>query len=98
MAEGKKILLVMHIPFLTENNPAMEVREEYFKFNYRNCPEINLEFMRFVQESDVIAAVLTGHLHGRNVSALTEKITQYVSSQGIVGRMNRFHVGEVTTI
>ena len=73
----------------------MEKAGEYFWFNYPGCPGENLELLKIIRENrNDIAMVLAGHLHFRNDSLIAEGVTQYVSSQGITGYMNRFVIGE----
>jgi hypothetical protein len=39
-------------------------------------------------------AVVAGHLHFLNTCQLAPEITQYVSSQGLLGNLNRYVIGE----
>ena len=94
--EGRPRLLAMHVPIMSPGNEA-RFREisPYFILNYDGCPRENLDFIALIREyADAVAAVLAGHLHERNVSELCPGVTQYVTSQGIVGRMHRYVIGE----
>lgn len=46
------------------------------------------------QNSEQIVAVLAGHLHFANNTEITEGVMQYVSTQGDLGNINRYEIGE----
>lgn len=95
--EGEKpILIVMHVPIMTEGN-AERLRKcgEYFQLNYDGCPKTNCDFIELIKKNGKkIIAVLAGHLHFCDVSEISPEVTQYVSSQGIAGNINRYIIGE----
>lgn len=95
LTHKKPIIIAMHIPILTENNKILKHREEYYHLNYMGCPKENLEFIDLIcSNSEKIAAIFAGHLHFLNVCELKPGLTQYVSSQGLLGNINRYTVGE----
>lgn len=94
--KNKHILIVMHVPIKTNGNEkALTECGEYFQLNYNGADKNNLEFIDIIKEnSEKIIAVLAGHLHFKNTSEITSGVTQYVSSQGITGNLNRYEIGE----
>lgn len=95
VAQDKPLVIAMHVPIQVEGNEAHKRCDDYFRLNYPDAPRENLEFIELIRESaDKIAAVLTGHLHFLNTSELAPDLVQYVSSQGILGNLNRFIIEE----
>lgn len=95
LAQGKPLIIAMHIPIQAEGNEAHEKCDDYFRLNYPGAPRENLAFIDLIrQNADKIAAVLTGHLHFLNTYEIAPGLVQYVSSQGILGNLNRFVIGE----
>ena len=96
LAGEKPILITMHVPFSTPENRAMlEKCGEYFRLDH---PQAGLEvgeFRELIRENaGKFIAVMAGHLHFGNVSELVPGVMQYVSSQGILGNINRYEIGE----
>lgn len=93
---GKPILIVMHVPVMTEGNKhLLEKNGVYFQLNYEGCPDENIAFINLIKSrNDRIIAVLAGHLHYGNISEIAPGVTQYVSSQGVTGNINRYVIGE----
>ncbi len=92
LQQEKPVLISMHIPILTEGNAP---KDNYFYLNYEGCPKENLIFIRLIRENaDKIIAVTCGHLHGIGVSEICPSVTQYVSSQGLIGSLSIFDIGE----
>ena len=86
LGEGKPILISMHIPMLAEETPG---ENDYFHL------QENLEFIRTIRNhADQIIGVMCGHLHGLQVSEICSGVTQYVSSQGLMGNLSVYDVGE----
>ena len=95
LTESTPIIVAMHIPIQAEHNEIHKSRHEYFRLNYDGCPAENLEFIELIYaNTDKIAAVFAGHLHFLNVCELVPGLTQYVSTQGIMGNINRYTIGE----
>ncbi len=92
----KKILLAMHVPVLADAcRPAEGPVDDYFFLNYSGCPAENLGFVDLIRRNTgKIAAVLTGHTHRPGVDGIAPGVTQYTVSQGIVGNVNRYIIGE----
>lgn len=92
----QKLIILLHIPFAVAENEAMlRGCGEYFMLNYDGCPQENRAFVELIQtHSHRIAAVLAGHLHFNHVCPVTAGLTQYVSSQGMTGHINRYVIGE----
>lgn len=96
LAGDKPLVILMHIPFaVPENEALLRGCGEYFRLNHDDCPAENLAFVRLIQDnSHRIAAVLAGHLHFNHTCPVTDTLTQYVSSQGMTGHLNRYVIGE----
>ena len=96
LAEDKPLVILLHIPFaVLENEQLLRGCGEYFRLNHDDCPSENLEFVRLITEnSHRIVAVLAGHLHFNHTCPVTATLTQYVSSQGLTGHLNRYVIGE----
>jgi hypothetical protein len=89
--EGLPLVVLMHIPIQAEHNEAHKGQSDYFRINYPDCPAENLEFIDLIYaNTDKISAIFAGHLHFLNVCELVPGLTQYVSSQGITGNINRY--------
>jgi len=96
LAGEKPILILMHVPLSTpENRELLEGCGEYFRLDHPQAgPEV-ARFLTLIRENaEKILAVMAGHLHFGNVSELVPGVTQYVSSQGILGNINRYEIGE----
>lgn len=94
---GKKTIIAMHIPIMTEGNRNILMRcGEYFRLNeYDGCPQENEAFLSLItREDSPVVAVLTGHLHFGNVSEISHGRYQYGVSQGITGSMHLYTIGE----
>ena len=92
----KPVLILMHVPLSTpENREILEECGEYFRLDHPQAgPEV-ARFLELIRENtEKIVAVMAGHLHFGNVSELVPGVTQYVSSQGILGNINRYEIGE----
>ena len=96
LQEGKPVLIAMHIPIMTEGNrELLQNCGEYFQLNYDGCPTENLAFIETIRENaDQIIAVTCGHLHYYHVSEVCPGVTQYVSSQGLIGSLSVYEIGE----
>ena len=92
----KPMILVLHIPIMEEDNRELLLScGEYFRLNHSEADEETLKFIGLVQHNtDQIAAVLAGHLHFHNECEIAPGLIQYVSSQGILGNINRYEIGE----
>lgn len=93
---GKKVLIAFHVPVMTEGNErALRKAGEYFQLNYDGCPDENLVFIQNIKDNaDKVIAVLAGHLHFICNTEIADGVTQYVSTQGITGNINRYVIGE----
>ena len=82
----------MHVPIMTdENKDILGKCEEYYILNNSSVSREILGLIDIIkQNSDRIIAVLAGHLHFMNNSEIVSGLTQYVSSQGLLGNINRF--------
>lgn len=96
LAGEKPVVLLLHIPFAVPENEAMlRGCGEYFRLNHDDCPAENLEFIRLIKEHPHrIVAVLAGHLHFHHTCPVAGDLTQYVSSQGMCGHLNKYTIGE----
>lgn len=96
LAEDVPLVILLHIPFAVAENEAMlRGCGEYFMLNYDGCPAENREFVELItSHPHRIAAVLAGHLHFNHTCPVAEGLTQYVSSQGMTGHINRYIIGE----
>ena len=97
LLEGEKPLLIaMHVPIMAESNCAvLEPCGDYFRLNHSEADEETLAFIHLLaSRPDRVLAVLAGHLHFCCTGEIAPGITQYVSSQGILGNINRYEIGE----
>ena len=93
LQEGKPILISMHIPISTD---GMVQSDNYYFMNYMECPKENLLFLDIIRENaDQIIAITCGHLHYAKVSEFCSGVHQYVSSQGLIGSISVFDIGEI---
>lgn len=93
LQEGKPILISMHIPISTD---GMVQSDNYYFMNYMGCPKENLLFLDIIRENaDQIIAITCGHLHYAKVSKFCSGVHQYVSSQGLIGSISVFDIGEI---
>lgn len=95
LAGDKPVLVLLHIPFAVAENEAMlRGCGEYFRLNHDDCPAENLEFIRRITENPHrVVAVLAGHLHFHHTCPVNGPLTQYVSSQGMCGHLNKYIIG-----
>ena len=95
LAIGKPVIVAMHIPVMTEGNWKLLLEcGDYFRLNHPDAAPVTLEFIEILKENGPrIAAVLAGHLHFPNDSEIVPGLTQYVSSQGVLGCINRYEIG-----
>ena len=95
LSTGKPMILAMHVPIMTEGNRNLLADcGEYFQLNHTGADRETLEFVNILRENaGQILAVLAGHLHFGNVSEIAPGLKQYVSSQGILGNVNRYEIG-----
>lgn len=95
LALEKPLVIVLHVPIMTEDNEEILLQcGEYFRLNHPEADPETLAFIDTVRENaGQIAAVLAGHLHFGNVSEIAPGLRQYVSSQGILGNVNRYEIG-----
>lgn len=96
LLNGKPVIIAMHIPVMTEENKViLEKCEGYYILNRKGASKEVYEFIDLIkQNSDKIIAVLAGHLHFANNSEIAPKVTQYVASQGMLGNINRYEIGD----
>ena len=96
LAGHKPLVILLHIPFaVAENAALLRGCGEYFMLNYDGCPAENTEFVQLItRHPHRIAAVLAGHLHFHHTCPIADGLTQYVSSQGMTGHVNRYVIGE----
>lgn len=96
LQENKPVLITMHIPIMTQGNwDLLQKCGEYFQLNYQDCPKENIAFIETIRENaDKVIAVTCGHLHFNNVSEICPGVMQYVSSQGLIGSLSVYDIGE----
>lgn len=92
---AKPLIVAMHVPLMTEGNRELLTEcGEYFQLNHAGADEETLAFVDILRQNPTrILAVLAGHLHFGNVSEVAPGLKQYVSSQGILGNINRYEIG-----
>lgn len=93
---GKPILLIMHVPVMTADNRNILLPcGDYFRLNHPDATEDTLSFIELLKaNAGKIAAVLAGHLHFHNESEIAPGLPQFVTSQGVLGNINRYEIGE----
>lgn len=95
IAQPKPVILALHIPIQMEGNAPHAECDDYFRLNHAEAPAENGAFIDLIRRSaGKIVAVVAGHLHFLNTCQLAPEITQYVSSQGLLGNLNRYVIGE----
>ena len=92
---GKPLIVAMHVPIMTDGNQEeFEKRGAYVQFNGKDAGKETLEFVDLIKENaNSIIAVLAGHLHYIDNTQVVPGVMQYVSSQGILGNINRYEIG-----
>lgn len=92
---GKPVVVAMHIPIMTEGNWKRLLEcGDYFRLNHPGADAPTLEFIEILKENArQIAAVLAGHLHFPDDSEIAPRLGQFVSSQGVLGCVNRYEIG-----
>lgn len=95
LLQGKPLVIAMHVPIMTEENREQLLEcGEYFQLNHEHAPEEVQQFIEIIRQNPSrIIAVLAGHLHFANNTEITAGVTQYVSSQGVLGNINRYEIG-----
>ena len=95
IAQPKPVVIAMHIPIQIAGNVQHANCDDYFRLNHAQAPQENWEFIDLLrQNAGKIVAVLTGHLHFLNTCELAPGLTQYVCSQGLLGNLNRYVIGD----
>lgn len=92
---GKPVVVAMHIPIMTEGNWKRLLEcGDYFRLNHMEADAATLEFVEILKENaSKITAVLAGHLHFPNDSEIAPGLPQFISSQGVLGCINRYEIG-----
>lgn len=95
LARGKPTVIAMHIPLMTGGNWKLMLEGgEYFRLNHPGADAATLEFIEILKENaGQTVAVLAGHLHFPNDSEIVPGLPQFVSSQGLLGCVNRYEIG-----
>ena len=95
LQKSKPVIVAMHVPVMTEENAhLLKESGEYFRLNHDGASETTLTFIEILKRHAAqIIAVFAGHLHYPNVSEIALGLTQYVSTQGILGNINRYEIG-----
>ena len=90
---NKPIIITMHCPAVTDENRAtLQKCGEYFLLE----EPANSKFIELIRsEKSTVCAVLTGHLHFKLNTRISDKVMQYGASQGIAGNINKFIIGEI---
>lgn len=93
---GKPLLVIMHVPVMTEGNrEILQPCGDYFRLNHPEATEETLSFIELLKQNAAkIVAVLAGHLHFHNESEIAPGLQQFVTSQGVLGNINRYELGE----
>lgn len=96
LSQDKPLIIAIHIPIMTDDNADRLMQcGSYFSLNNPNSSAETLEFIEILkQNTDKIVAVLAGHLHFANNSKVENGLMQYVSTQGLLGNINRYEIGE----
>lgn len=96
LALGKPVIIVMHIPIMTEENYDILINcGDYFRLNHPEATKETLAFIDCIQQNvGKIIAILAGHLHFHNESQVAPGLPQFVNSQSVLGNINRYEIGE----
>lgn len=89
----KPLILVMHIPIMTEYNLADFMKlDPYYSMKYNDCDEVTQDFINLVSSSHEVRAILCGHTHGSIASFIAPNIPQYCCSSALIGHINKIVV------
>ena len=96
LTQDKPMVIIMHIPIMTEDNyEKLIICGDYFRLNH---PDANADTLAFIEllkaNAGKILAVLAGHLHFHIESTIAPGLPQFVTSQGVLGNINRYEIGE----
>lgn len=94
-AERVPIILMMHIPLLTDLNRtscALGRLDPYYTVNEANCDEGGHRLLSILRRTDAVRLILCGHVHGYTDSFPVEGIRQLTAPQAMTGGVNMVRV------
>ena len=92
-ALGKPIIMLQHIPIMTEvNREYLTGFGEYFSIDINGEDANGAELAKIEAEEPRIKAILCGHIHGHRELGISEGKRQISASSGLVGFVHRVTV------
>ena len=86
---NKPIILLMHIPVVTEyNQEEMKKFDSYFVIDQNNCDNVTKKFINYICGNENIKVILCGHVHGTHQSYFGKSKIQICASSGLIGYVN----------
>jgi 3',5'-cyclic AMP phosphodiesterase CpdA len=86
----KPIILVMHIPIMTEYNQDIFAKlDSYYSMKYDEDDTVTNKFIDLVSTTQEIKAILCGHIHGSILTMIAPDKPQYCCSSGLIGQVNK---------
>ncbi len=85
--EGKPIVLMMHVPLLTDGNRDTKLghMEKYYYIDERTCDESGRRLFAILRGTNAVKLILCGHIHGYTVTEPIPGLRQITAPQGMVG-------------
>ncbi len=91
-AEGTPIVLLCHVPILTDFCRAALVGSKYFFIDSETAEGNARAFLDLCAESDAVRAILCGHVHGYHAVEFAPGKPQIIGSQGMAGAVDLVRV------
>ena len=91
LAMKRPIILVMHVPIMTEYNlDEFKRLDSYYTMKYDDCHETTQNYIEQVSSVDEVKAILCGHTHGTINSYISPNKPQFCCSSGLIGFVNKY--------
>ncbi len=91
-AEGTPIVLLCHVPILTDFCRAALVGSKYFFIDSETAEGNARAFLDLCAENDAVRAILCGHVHGYHAVEFAPGKPQIIGSQGMAGAVDLVRV------
>lgn len=90
LSEGIPVILMMHIPLLTDGNRATRLshREVYYYIDENTCDENGRRFIDLLHRSPALKLILCGHVHGYLDGEPLQGVRQIIAPQAMAGGLN----------
>ena len=86
-AEGKPVILMMHVPLLTDSNRTSILghMDTYYFIDEHTCDESGKRLLGILRSTSAVKMILCGHIHGYTVTEPIQGIRQISAPQGMIG-------------